>query len=274
MLRAYVSEESTSKWPDFVPFIAAAIRAMPNRSTGYTPNMMMLGAEVLMPIDLVFPPDTSSNNTADTITPSSYLLKLQEKLVGAHQTARGHLKGSMKYQKKSYDTRSWQTIYSPGDLVLVFRSHNIVGKSRKLCPIWDGPFLVEDVLSPLLVKVKKRRRSSVIHHDHVKPYKGLAIPHWLRRIRDRILANEESPSLDADPPLDPILTQPDPPQQSEEVVFRQRVQEWKKIPWPAKEKIVFILSLSQLLEESCEEKPLRPRRANQRPRRLEDYCLF
>ena len=40
-------------WDDFVGIAVGAIRATVNRSTGFTPNRMMLGREVMMPLDLM-----------------------------------------------------------------------------------------------------------------------------------------------------------------------------------------------------------------------------
>ena len=45
------------KWDDFVGIVVGAIRATVNRSTGFTPNRMMLSREVIMPLDLMLGSD-------------------------------------------------------------------------------------------------------------------------------------------------------------------------------------------------------------------------
>ena len=40
-------------WDDFVGIAVGAIRATVSRSTGFTPNRMMFGREVMMPLDLM-----------------------------------------------------------------------------------------------------------------------------------------------------------------------------------------------------------------------------
>ena len=45
------------RWDDFVGIAVGAIRATVNRSTGFTPNRMMLGREVMMPLDLILGSD-------------------------------------------------------------------------------------------------------------------------------------------------------------------------------------------------------------------------
>ena len=48
-----VLEIGKESWDDFVGIAVGAIRAIVNRSTGFTPNRMMLGREVMMPLDLM-----------------------------------------------------------------------------------------------------------------------------------------------------------------------------------------------------------------------------
>ena len=45
------------RWNDFVGIAVGAIRATMTRSTGFTPNRMMLSREVMMPFDLMLGSD-------------------------------------------------------------------------------------------------------------------------------------------------------------------------------------------------------------------------
>ena len=45
------------RWDDFVGIAVRAMRATVNRSTGFTPNRMMLVREVRMPLDLMLGSD-------------------------------------------------------------------------------------------------------------------------------------------------------------------------------------------------------------------------
>ena len=53
-IRCYVSKHQRD-WDVNLPLIASVIRASLNRSTGFTPNCLMLGQEISIPTDLVFP---------------------------------------------------------------------------------------------------------------------------------------------------------------------------------------------------------------------------
>ena len=45
------------RWDDFVGIVVGAIRATVNRSTGFTSNRMMVGREVMMPLELMLGSD-------------------------------------------------------------------------------------------------------------------------------------------------------------------------------------------------------------------------
>lgn len=53
-VRCFVSK-TPGDWDVYFPQIAGALRSCKNRSTGFTPNMVMLGREVNQPVDLTFP---------------------------------------------------------------------------------------------------------------------------------------------------------------------------------------------------------------------------
>ena len=45
----------TQDWDEHIPYLLCAYRASVNESTGCSPNLLMLGREILLPIDLMFP---------------------------------------------------------------------------------------------------------------------------------------------------------------------------------------------------------------------------
>jgi hypothetical protein len=52
-VRCFVSKQQNN-WDEHLPHLAGAIRSSVNRSTGFTPNMLMLGREVNQPADLLY----------------------------------------------------------------------------------------------------------------------------------------------------------------------------------------------------------------------------
>ena len=54
------------RWDDFVGIAVGGIRATVNRSTSFTPNRMMLGIEVMMPLYLMLGSDGKEAKRGDT----------------------------------------------------------------------------------------------------------------------------------------------------------------------------------------------------------------
>ena len=53
-IRCFVGK-TQNQWDKYLPQIAGAMRPTVNRSTGFKPNMLMLGREINLPSDLMFP---------------------------------------------------------------------------------------------------------------------------------------------------------------------------------------------------------------------------
>ena len=195
-IRAFLQME-LNQWDEQIQLVAAAIRATVNRSTGFTPNMLMLGKEVRLPLDLMLGSDSTTPSP-----PPGYLQHLQRAMKEAHEVARKSLKSYQKRQKDEYDTKVVVTRFEVGDVVYLLDSSTKVKQSTKLRPIYTGPYIVIKVLSPLLFKIKNRKREVVMHHDRIKPCLDRNLPLWLRRMRHEILETdlmeEEDDLLDDD----------------------------------------------------------------------------
>ena len=169
-------------WDEHLQQLAGAIRSTVNRNTRFTPNLMMLGREITLPIDLMIGTIETTN-----LSSSEYVVRLKNILQQVHQLARDNLLSSQLRQKKDFDLRLKVKTYEVGDLVYKLDSAKKVGQSPKLQQVWKGPFLVTKVLSPVLFGVCDRKKSYVLHHDRLKPCEDRDIPLWLRRKRSRLL---------------------------------------------------------------------------------------
>ena len=84
-----------------------AYRATPESSTGVSPNMMVLGREVNLPLDIVYKklPDHSVDQEVE------YISSLKERMEKAHDYARTQLDKNANRQKKYYDFQKlWKNI--------------------------------------------------------------------------------------------------------------------------------------------------------------------
>ena len=133
--------------------LVGAIRTMKNHSTGYSANMMMLLMDTFQPGDILMGTEETAVRNEN---PSQYLCKLHSTLTEVHRLASEHLKSGLCYQKKTYDLKLQQKHFDVGDFVYKLNVVNKDGQCKKLKPIWIGPLLVTQVLSPVLYNVKDR----------------------------------------------------------------------------------------------------------------------
>ena len=174
-------------WDEHLQQLAGAIRSTVNRSTGFTPNMMMLGREVMLPVDLMIATQESTSEY-----PAEYVKQLQFILRQVHTIAREKLESYQKRQQKDYDLKLKVNSYETGDLVYVLDTAKKVGLSPKLQKVWKGPMLVVEVISSILFRVANRKKTFVLHHDRLKPCEDREIPLWLRRERNALLSELEA----------------------------------------------------------------------------------
>ncbi|XP_076468980.1 uncharacterized protein LOC143299580 [Babylonia areolata] len=150
------------------------MRASVNRSTGLTPNKMMLGREVNMPGQLMFPVPGQTYEDQDV-----YVSELVKNLQQAHAVARQTLNTSQKAMKRNYDLKILLRPYAEGDVVYLLDTAASKGKCRKLCSPWKGPGVIVKKLSAYLYRVKLRNAVFVTNHDRMAPCRDRKIPAWI-----------------------------------------------------------------------------------------------
>ena len=152
-------------------------RSSGNPATGFTPNFLMFGREVHLPVDLLFP-RPAAEEPKDT---HQYASELVEKLHECYHIARDHLRAAAQRQKRDYDTRMIERQYKAGDLV--YKRHHI---RKKLEIPWRGPFVVLKGLSNSLYHITDKKKAQVVHHDLLKLYSSSFIPSWVVKLKERI----------------------------------------------------------------------------------------
>ena len=98
MLTMYCEKDQKS-WDEHLPYVIFAYRSSIHTSTGFSPNMMMLGRETELPIQVV----VGTPETDDQLEPDNYVAKLQNRIQEAHDVAREKLRRSAEHQKRTYD---------------------------------------------------------------------------------------------------------------------------------------------------------------------------
>jgi hypothetical protein len=152
-------------WDLLVPLICFYYRATVHASTGVSPALLMLGRELRLPVDVIFPPTPTS-------VPESYpeyVTDLQRKLTIASEYARTHLRLTWEQMNTSNTVSRNCKKLDLSKQVLVFNPSVPKGVSPKLSSMWRGPFQLIEQLSPYLYRVKigGRRGTQVLHRSHI-----------------------------------------------------------------------------------------------------------
>ena len=161
------ANDNPATWPQRLPTVMAAYRMTVHKTTGMTPNMAMLGREVMLPATLIARPPEEPHRTT-----VPFVHDLRDALRVAHQRVRDATKSSARTQKMYYNDRSRQAVFAKGQLVWLFWPRPPVRqKFRKLQRLWTGPWRIELLKSPLAVvlKHKKKRTRQAVHVDRLLP---------------------------------------------------------------------------------------------------------
>ncbi|CAG2222175.1 unnamed protein product [Mytilus edulis] len=170
MIKSFINKNATD-WDVNINLLLAAYRSTPHPATGFSPNFLMLGREISIPIKLIYPlPDHKYGGQ------SEYAQHLQDKLQDVYQIARKHLKTNAERLKKNHDTRLTKYKYKKGDLVYKFDKTI----RQKFKSPWLDPYLISKVLSTVVYEICFKTRTEVVHIDKLIPYVG-EIPDWVNR---------------------------------------------------------------------------------------------
>jgi hypothetical protein len=148
---------------------------------------MIFGRENVHPIDSFL-----GLNMAEKQEISEYVKNLRDTLVEVHYLARTNIKAAQMRQKKYYDVVINYRTYKVGDVVLKVDTVRKIGVSPKLKSPWKGPYIVLEVKSPVLYRIKNRKTIKVVHHDRLKLCNDREFPKWLRKLRSDITNYVES----------------------------------------------------------------------------------
>lgn len=159
------ASDKQADWDLLVPLICLYYRATVHASTGVTPAMLMLGREIRLPIDIVFPP--SSEPLADSYP--QYVINLEQRLLLASQYARNHLRLSWEAMSTAHQVSKRVVPIDVTRQVFVFNPSLPKGVSPKLARLWRGPYTVVEEISPYLfrIAVGGRRGVQVLHRSHI-----------------------------------------------------------------------------------------------------------
>jgi hypothetical protein len=125
---------------------------------------MMLGREVLLPLDLMYglPPGEPETHTC----PTAYTEWLRETLRRAHRQAMKNNEQALRSQKRYYDVGKKELNLQPG----VWVYWKIEGKKSKFDPAFEGPWCITEKLNEVNYRISPcdNGPSKVTHIDKLK----------------------------------------------------------------------------------------------------------
>ena len=177
MLKSYCSKNQTD-WDVYLPQVMMAYRSSIHSTTKLSPNKMLLGHEIRLPLSAIIGCPISSKAYKSN---EDYVDDLKETLVSVHEFARKHVKKTANYQKKHYDSNAKVRKFKKGQCVWLHNPSRKKNVCSKLSMKWKGPFLVTDVLDDLvcLVKMSAKKKPKAIHIDRLCLYGGKNVPSWI-----------------------------------------------------------------------------------------------
>ena len=129
MLSAYCSEKRDD-WDEHLGPVMMAYCSMVHSTLKETPNMMMLGRQVRVPIDALLP--TPPEERHQKMFASEYAASLMEAMAAAHKVVSDHVDTRMRYQKCEYDRHIDEWFFHKGQAVWLRTYPSVWGKSRAL----------------------------------------------------------------------------------------------------------------------------------------------
>ena len=145
----------------------------------------MLGREVTQPLQLM------TGVPGDQAPMLEFVEQVQLEMEKAHEIVRQTLQDSQMRQKRDYDIHVNAATYAIGDVVMLMNSASKVGQCRKLAALWNGPFVIVQVLTPVLYRIASSKKDWVVHHDRLNPCHDDPLPLWIRRKRHQVLGMQE-----------------------------------------------------------------------------------
>lgn len=156
--------ENKDDWDDHLPYITMAYRSCLHESTHCSPNLLMLGREIALPLDVM----TGSHHTHNTIEcPILYIEWMRSAMQRAFDIAHDNLNSSFQKQKKYYDVKLKHRQFEIGDKVLRWYPPQA---NQKLGMGWIGPYTITRQLCDIRYEIQDCTTSQlkIVHVDHLK----------------------------------------------------------------------------------------------------------
>lgn len=157
-LKAFVQSEKEN-WSKYLDYALLVYNNTYNSTTGFAPFELIYGRANELPCEI-------TGQRVPIYNYENYVNELRAKLRSTHQLAVENILKRKNENKRYHDSRAKTSILSlkRNDLVLVLKAK----RDFKFDHPYDGPFRVENILSTVVVTIRKGNRTVKIHTDRLK----------------------------------------------------------------------------------------------------------
>ena len=161
-------DDFQSNWTQQLAYVMMAIRTSVHESTGYTPQFLVFGKEINLPIDIQYPSPEQPNKT----DVHQFVQQKRVDMQRAHEAARFHLQAAQQRRNALCNSKLHGPRYKPGDNVWLHSSVIPKGLSHKLSSPWKGPYKTVLCFNDVTYKIKNtvNQKETNVQYDHLKPF--------------------------------------------------------------------------------------------------------
>lgn len=149
--------ENPTSWHEHLDSAVFAYNNTINSATGYSPHELLFGYKIQLPDKII-------KNIDPIYNYDSYKEDLRFNLAKFWKIAKQNINERKQKNKEYRDVKSNALSLKIGDRVLFKKPF----KTHKYATPYDGPFSVEEIISPVTVKIKKGHKLIKIHTDKLK----------------------------------------------------------------------------------------------------------
>ena len=165
MLSAYVNKRQTDR-DIHLPIVLMAYRSCVQETTKFTPNMMMLGHEINIPLSILAGPTPDHQ-----YCPIEYVEDLHKNMSEIFSQAYQNTQKEQGRMKLNYDIKQYGKPFEKGQKVYLLTPFKKPGLASKLVYSWEGPYEIVERLSHanyIIAKPHARVKKQVVHYNRLK----------------------------------------------------------------------------------------------------------
>ena len=167
MLAKCVNAEQ-SNWSQQLPYVMMAYRSSVHESTGYSPQFLVHGREISLPIDLMHPAPEAEK----PMSPTDFVYNRKLAFQRAFELVRANINKNQKRRNAIYNEKIHGPTYEQGQKVLLHTPVVPVGQTTKFHNPWRGPYVILDCFNEVTYKIRELSTSKelIVHYDRLKPF--------------------------------------------------------------------------------------------------------